>query len=710
MSTETASLVIKVDSSGAKRATGDLDKLTRASGEAEGRVGLLTGAWKGLMAVAASAALAKSVGIYIRLADESANLASKLKLVTGSTEAATKAQSDLFKLSQATSSDLSATTDLYVKLGQSSKDLAGNHKLLLGITEKVSKALVISGADAASSAAVIRQFSQAMAAGALRGDEFVSVMEGAPRLARAIADGMGVAVGSLRTLAAEGKLTSDTIIKALENQGIVLDREFGNMPLTVGRATQQVRNALLDLIGDTEKTSGATSGLAEAIQGLATAISDPNFKAGFSELVTGATNTAAAFALLASKASSAFRAAQEWLNFQAGGNRQMGGEHLAEQRRELAKIEDELAAIRASDQVNQKIEEGRGRVRALENRRRDVLRAIDTNEMLFGDPSKPDVRMIDNGQALPESVLSPKSTKPNPCPNPSGTINKAREEESRATEALANAYKSYNDQLHRGIELHSQTTELARLNYEIQYGALKGISDAQADILREQAKWRDWQQEMADIESVWADATRERTDRMIAESAKATDSMTEFAKQAGQNIQSYLGQSVYDILDGKFSDIGDSFVNMLKRITAELATSKLLEMLGSSLSNYGGQGKFGDFLRGIGGSMGGGPKAAGGPLMAGQGYIVGDGGRPELFVPNQSGTLYPMNRSSGGGGIQVVINNSAGVKVQAREERQSGGSGPDIRKLVIDVIADNLANGGAAWQAVKQRGGLREAV
>ena len=73
--------------------------------------------------------------------------------------------------------------------------------------------------------------------------------------------------------------------------------------------------------------------------------------------------------------SGAMRSAQEWLNFQVGGNRKMGGENLAEQRRELKKVEDELAAIRASDEYNQKIEEGRGRIRYLENRRASVSRA-----------------------------------------------------------------------------------------------------------------------------------------------------------------------------------------------------------------------------------------------------------------------------------------------------------------------------------------------
>lgn len=285
--TETASLVIKVDSSSAAKATVNLDKLDKAAGNTERAANKVGKAWGTAIGLISSAVVIGATKAFIQQADAFANMSAKLKLVTGSTQAATKAQKDLFDLSQRTSSDLESTTDLYVKLGQSSKELAANHTLLLGITEKVSKALVISGADAASSAAVIRRFSQAMASGALRGDEFISVMEGAPRLARAIADGLKVPIGTLRDLAKEGKLTSATIIQALEDQGAVIDREFGEMPLTVSRATQQVRNALLQLIGDTDKTAGASKDLANAIADMARVLESEETKRGFAAIVSG---------------------------------------------------------------------------------------------------------------------------------------------------------------------------------------------------------------------------------------------------------------------------------------------------------------------------------------------------------------------------------------------------------------------------------------
>ena len=85
------------------------------------------------------------------------------------------------------------------------------------LTETVSKAVAISGASAQAADAALVQFGQALASGTLRGEELNSVMEQTPALAKAIAQGMGITVGQLRSVAAEGKITSQEIVKALRN-------------------------------------------------------------------------------------------------------------------------------------------------------------------------------------------------------------------------------------------------------------------------------------------------------------------------------------------------------------------------------------------------------------------------------------------------------------------------------------------------------------
>lgn len=671
--TETASLVIKVDSSSAKRASDDLNKLTGASDKGERAANKLGAAWgKALGTLVSGYVVQSAVRGYIRMADESANLAAKLKLVTGSTEAATRAQKSLFDLSQATSSDLSATTELYVKLGQSSKELAGNHELLLGITEKVSKALVISGADAASSTAVIRQFSQAMAAGALRGDEFVSVMEGAPRLAQAIAAGMGVAVGSLRKLAADGKLTSDVIIKALEDQGSVLDREFGEMPLTVARATQQVRNALMGLVSDSEKASGATTGMAESIANMARTLESPEVKSGFAAIVSGIASVTSEAVRGAALLADWFSKAKQAADLADGSTAAKDAEYDALNTR-LGVIHQERKQVLANDNTFLGIKNPNGdrekqeALAALDNEAREIQREI--TRRINAERWAGVTATVGGGRE--------RATSATPSTDPDKK-KKSLTDEEKALQDLARAYESYNSRLQEGIALHGQQTELAKLNYEIQSGALKGISTEQAKVLREQAEWTDWMNEMADIESVWADASQERTDRMINGWNKATDELSEFAKQAARNMQDAFADFLFDPFENGVSGMLTSFAKALQRMAAEAAASKLFDALGQWGSSNKGASGWQGFVASIFSNMGkGGNKAAGGPMQAGQAYTVGDGGKPELFVPSTSGTLYPMSKG-GGGGLQVIVNNNAGVKVQAREERQASGKGGRI--------------------------------
>lgn len=744
--TETASLVIKVDSSGAKSASADLERLTSSSGKAERATDGLSRAARVLAGVFTASAVARVTGEYIRAADAAANMSAKLRLVTGSVEGAARAQKALYDLSQRNSSDLEATTELYAKLGQSSAELAGNHELLLSVTDKVSKALVISGADAASASAVIRQFSQAMAAGALRGDEFISVMEGAPRLARAIADGMGVAVGSLRTLAAEGKLTSETIIAALENQGATLDREFGEMPLTVSRATQQVRNALMQLVGDTENSSGATRDLASAIADLARTLESEELKQGFANTVGGlnqiiqATLSASGYmdrlrgvlAGLELQGNAAFQSLNP-MNWTPGNLRRLEDQY----RRGAAYAENGWSAMQPSATVGVPIPEGmrsgpRGRrTRATEAEvaatagygktvSADLQKEIDKireqaaayglsrlelaklNQEKALAAAKNDAEREAIRNAYGELIKSIEADEKATAGKKAST--EAADKQKRAIEELARAYDGYLDRLNRGIALHGQNTELARLNYEIQHGALKGIKEEQAAILREAAQWRDWQEEMADIEGVWAQTAQEATDASIARMAKASDSMSEYAKQAARNMQSSFADFLFDPFKDGVSGMVRGFADALRRMAAEAAAAKIFESIGAWGQANAGAGGWMGALAGFAGLLGG-QRAAGGPVQAGQAYLVGEHG-PELFAPGQSGRVHPMGKGTGSQppapSLQVIVKNEGNQQMQA----DSSDVRFDGERWVANVVLKTIASG-TADSAMQGRFGVR---
>ncbi|MGK7705167.1 tape measure protein, partial [Acinetobacter baumannii] len=137
------------------------------------------------------------------------------------------------------------------------------------LTETVSKAVAISGASAEAADAALVQFGQALASGTLRGEELNSVMEQTPALAKAIAKGMGITVGELRSVAAEGKITSQEIVKALRNVQDEVDALFAKTDITIGQSLTLLNNEITKFVGEAGKGSGAAQALSGSIQLLA---------------------------------------------------------------------------------------------------------------------------------------------------------------------------------------------------------------------------------------------------------------------------------------------------------------------------------------------------------------------------------------------------------------------------------------------------------
>lgn len=206
-------------------------------------------------------------------ADAYNNLAARIQLATGAGEAFETAMDRVQAIALATNSSLDATGTLFTKLnevGRSaglSAEAAQNQALAL--TESINQAVQLSGASAQASEAAITQLVQGLQGGALRGDEFNSVMEQSPRLAKALADGLGVTTGELRKMAEQGALTSDVVINGLRGQAGVLKGEFEQLPPTVGRALQNLSTAWTVYVGEADKATGASAAAARAISALA---------------------------------------------------------------------------------------------------------------------------------------------------------------------------------------------------------------------------------------------------------------------------------------------------------------------------------------------------------------------------------------------------------------------------------------------------------
>lgn len=156
----------------------------------------------------------------------------------------------VFDIAQESRSSLDGIATLYSRLERAMRSAGLSGQELGQITTTISKAMTVSGATAAESEGALVQLSQALASGVLRGQEFNSMSEQAPALMKGLADSLGVSIGKLRSMAAEGKLTTDVLLKAFREMGPTIEREFANTTQTMSQSLQIASNNITKFFGE----------------------------------------------------------------------------------------------------------------------------------------------------------------------------------------------------------------------------------------------------------------------------------------------------------------------------------------------------------------------------------------------------------------------------------------------------------------------------
>lgn len=228
------------------------DSTTRAVNNTERSMSSLSG-----VAVALAAALSvKQVSEY---ADAWATVNNKLANSLRPNEQLADVTERVFNITQQTRSSLDATASLYARLERATRQYGTSADDLAKLTTIINQGFVVSGATAQEAENAIIQLSQGLASGALRGEEFNSVNEQGNRLIVALADSMGVSIGEMRNMAAQGKLTTDVVVNGLLSQGAVIGKEFANTTTTISQALQVAGNNVTKFFGEnsTVKTGAA---------------------------------------------------------------------------------------------------------------------------------------------------------------------------------------------------------------------------------------------------------------------------------------------------------------------------------------------------------------------------------------------------------------------------------------------------------------------
>ncbi|MGF6562749.1 tape measure protein [Erwinia aphidicola] len=202
-----------------------------------------------LTKVASALTAALSVQQVAQYADAWTTLNNKLANSIRTGESLTQVTQRVFDITQSTRSSLDATASLYARLERATREYGTSAENVAKLTTIINQGFVVSGATAQEAENAIIQLSQGLASGALRGEEFNSVNEQGNRLIVALADSMGVSIGQMRAMAAQGKLTTDVVVNGLLGQGDVIGKEFANTTQTIGQAFQIAGNNITQFVG-----------------------------------------------------------------------------------------------------------------------------------------------------------------------------------------------------------------------------------------------------------------------------------------------------------------------------------------------------------------------------------------------------------------------------------------------------------------------------
>ena len=255
-----AVIVMRVD--GAAGSRREIDTVASSMSNLSGTVS------SALRNMAAAVGIGGGIAQMIQLSDQYAKFTSQLRLATQSQREYATAYSDVKRIAKEAQADLSGTGVLYARIANGTRELGVTQGRVAAITEVVNLALKISAATTAEAASAQLQLSQAFASGTLRGEEFNAVNEAAPRLMKALADGMGVPIGALKQLASDGKITSEVMATVLPNALQTL-REEAKQVQTIAGAFTVLKNNMMEFTGIQSNANGSVAILTGAIGALA---------------------------------------------------------------------------------------------------------------------------------------------------------------------------------------------------------------------------------------------------------------------------------------------------------------------------------------------------------------------------------------------------------------------------------------------------------
>lgn len=732
------------------KTTGELNKLDKGARNAGSGMKNAGGAASGLKTSMSMLAGAISVSLiiewgkrFLEVADNMTQLQARIARLSTDAKTANETFSTLANIASTTGASLSETTKLWETLTSSLKEAGATNAQVLNLTDTLQKIGRIGGSSTEEMANALRQFGQSIASGTIRAEEFNSILEQMPELARQIAAGLGISMGELRARMLDGKLTAEDALNAIQDRTSVVNAEFEKLPRTMDQAVGSLEVSFSKLVVAVNDATGASKTAVEIIDQLAKYIDFLGDKS------TSTSDKILSLATVISKLNPG-----AWA--QMGVDALFGDDDIEKQKQYNEQVERFVkASAEGYEQTKKQAEatkhlkiaqaptkdkKGKGKGKSAEERQAEsvaekleklrqqtMLNATSTSEL------SREQAILNAQQSLGKAATQEQIKLAGEYAAKIWDQKNALKEQEAAEKKRIDAVKGYS-------ALKSQTSPM----FAVETSYQKDMADLDAYAKAYPQKMAEIQQTRATIEAQYRqqriDAMWQEWSQQNAATQAAAAAFDAFGQTAGNALTGILtgSMSVSDALRSIGSNILSSVINAFVQMGIDWAKSAIMGAAGmsaasaatiaqaaaisaamapaaamTSLATAGTNSA--PAMAGISATVGlaktlsiAGALKNGGPAQEGSMYRVGENNLPEIFqasnghqymIPGDSGRVISNKDLTGGGSGVVVYNNvinnsSAQVSSSARDN----GDG----SVTIETIVSDIENNGPIGQSISR--------
>lgn len=732
------------------KTTGEFNKLDKGARNAGSGMKNAGGAASGLKTSMSMLAGAISVSLiiewgkrFLEVADNMTQLQARIARLSTDAKTANETFSTLANIASTTGASLSDTTKLWETLTSSLKEAGATNAQVLNLTDTLQKIGRIGGSSTEEMANALRQFGQSIASGTIRAEEFNSILEQMPELARQIAAGLGISMGELRARMLDGKLTAEDALNAIQDRTSIVNAEFEKLPRTMDQAVGSLEVSFSKLVVAVNDATGASKTAVEIIDQLAKYIDFLGDKS------TSTSDKILSLATVISKLNPG-----AWA--QMGVDALFGDDDIEKQKQYNDQVERFVKASKEGyeqtkkqaeatkhlkiAQVPTKDKKGKGKGKSAEERQAEsvaekleklrqqtMLNATSTSEL------SREQAILNAQQSLGKAATQEQIKLAGEYAAKIWDQKNALKEQAAAEKKRIDAVKGYS-------ALKSQTSPM----FAVETSYQKDMADLDAYAKAYPQKMAEIQQTRATIEEQYRqqrlDAMWQEWSQQNAATQAAAAAFDAFGQTAGNALTGILtgSMSVSEALRSIGSNILSSVINAFVQMGIDWAKSAIMGAAGmtaasgmaaaqaqiiaaamapaaamTSLATAGANAM--PAQAGIASTVGlaktlsiAGALKNGGPAQAGSMYRVGENNLPEIFqasnghqymIPGDSGRVISNKDLTGGSSGVVVYNNvinnsSAQVSSSARDN----GDG----SVTIETIVSDISENGPIGQAISR--------